>query len=101
MRHRETTWDDNVSHMDQTTNVQLDTGAYDAPMSLKHAVALLRSRGVEVSRASLYRWNDALVADGARPLIHQPSGNRGRVYVVPAEVESHIRNRCSDVLAAS
>ena len=81
--------------MDQMTNVELDRGAYDAPLSLAKGVALLRSRGVAISRASIYRWNADAIAVGQPPLFHQPSGTRGRVFIVPAEVESWIRSRCS------
>lgn len=77
------------------TNVELDTGVHDAPMALKNGVSYLRARGVTVSRATLYRWNADEIAAGRRALIHQPSGERGRVYIVPAEIEAHIRNRCS------
>jgi hypothetical protein len=82
--------------MSQSTFTELDTGAYYAPMSIAGGIALLRSRGVAISRASIYRWNSDLVAEGRVPLFHQPSGTRGRVFIVPAEVESFIRSRCSD-----
>jgi hypothetical protein len=70
-------------------------------MALLVAVDYLRTRGVEISRASLYRWSAARVAAGESPLIHQPTGPRGRTFVVPAEVMEHIRSRCSESQPAS
>jgi len=65
-------------------------------MSLKHALPFLRSRGLDVSRASIYRWHTDLIAAGQPGLLHQPTGFRGAVFVVPSEVQAYIRNRCSD-----
>lgn len=65
-------------------------------MSIAAAIDYLRARGVGISRASLYRWNADQIAAGRPPLLHQPSGERGRVFAVPAEIEGWIRSRCSD-----
>lgn len=81
--------------MARTTNVELDKGSYYAPMSIRGGIDYLRSRGVAISRASIYRWNNDAIRQGLQPLFHQPSGPRGRVFIVPAEVESFIRSRCS------
>jgi hypothetical protein len=82
--------------MPETTPMQLDSRAHDAPMSIAAAISYLKGRGVGLSRASLYRWNADQIAAGHTPLLHQPSGDRGRIYVVPAEIEGWIRSRCSD-----
>lgn len=86
--------------MDGMTNVKLentaiDIGAHDAPMALAAGIAYLGNRGVKLSRASLYRWHADSLAAGGPALIHQPSGFKGRTYIVPAEIETWIRNRCS------
>lgn len=94
MTRHETTWAVTVIHMTETTNLQLD-----APMSIPNALRLLRSRGLTVSRATVYRWDADRAATGDRPILRRPSGPRGRVYVVPADIEDHVRNRCSDETA--
>lgn len=83
------------------TNMELDSGAQDAPMTLLEAIAYLRGRGTKISRATLYRWNADEIAAGRRALIHQPSGRRGRTFVVPAEIYTYIRNRCSVPIPAN
>jgi len=76
--------------------IRLDREAHNQPMSLAAGIAYLRSQGVNISRATLFRWNADLLDAGAPPLFHQPTGTRGRLFIVPAEIMGHIRNRCSD-----
>lgn len=90
-----------MADMSEMTNVKLDSGAQDAPMTLLEAIAYLRARGTKISRATLYRWNADEIAAGRPALIHQPSGRRGRTFVVPAEIYTHIRNRWSAPVPAS
>jgi hypothetical protein len=76
--------------------VRLDTEARDLPMSFAAGISYLRSQGVNVSRATLFRWNAAELEAGRPPLMHQPTGERGRLFIVPAEIMGYIKSRCSD-----
>jgi len=89
--------------MPRTTPVKLDLPAvsvHDAPMALAVLIPYMAARGCPVSRSTLLRWNATELAAGREPILFQPSGNRGRLYGIPARVEQVIiRSRCSDSTA--
>lgn len=73
--------------MVETTNLKLDTGVHDRPMTIRDA-----ARYLEVTTRTVDRW----IREQDLPVHRLGTGPKARKRFFASELDTWIRNRCSD-----